>query len=184
MTRQETKKIQGYLRQVRRHIGDRSKNEQVELLRALEEQVYESINDSPQEGVEQILARMDPPESFEESEQSMPARNRAVLGRMSLGQLSLLILVVAVITPFTLVALSQLIRGTIGSIFNIGALLGVVLLIVALALGIAARKERAGKATIIASVVIFALLTVFIPVNRVVSGRDEPDEQVHSTETN
>ncbi len=77
-------------------------------------------------------------------------------------------------------AINQLIRGNIGSIANVGIPLGLLLLVVALSLGIAARKEPSGKATIIASAIILASLIIFVPVSRVIrSGGGPPGESMY-----
>ncbi len=167
MTKQDKRKIQDYLRRVRAHSGDRSAGEQQEIVRAVEEHIYEtlhaqSVGSAPTD-VDTILSEMDPPESFGSAagqEYTTTQEGR----RIPLGILSLIILIGAVTLPFVLMALSELIRGTIGSMANVGICLGVLLLIVALGLGIAARKERAGKATIIASAILLVGMTLVLPV--------------------
>jgi hypothetical protein len=182
MTTEDKKKIQDYLAGVKRHIGDRPRAEQFELMQQLEQHIHERINESPDANVADVIAEMDSPESFGEPGES-GTWAPAVLGRMTLGQLSLLILIVGVLTPFLLMALSQLIRGNVGSMINVALPIGVVLVIIALATGIAARREPTGKVTIIASSAILALLTVFVPVNRGISSRPEPTESLHRIES-
>lgn len=182
MTTEVSKAIKKYLDSVKRHIGDRTASEQAELIRQLEEHIHEAIHQAPNTPISNIIAQMDPPESFGESDERRPPSS-AVLGRLTLGHLSLLLMIIAVATPFVLMALSALIRGNIGSIINVGLPLGVLLLIVALAMGIVARKERSGRVTIIAALVILALLTFFIPVNRVVSNSPEPEQSIILVET-
>ena len=188
MTEQDKKSIREYLDQVRRHSGNRGPAEQQELVRALEEHIHEIINAKPgsQEPVDvkAILLEMDPPESFGTPTDQEDSERSGEFRRMSLGKLSLVVLIAAVTTPFLLMAIGQLVRGTIGSIATVGIPLGIVLLVVALSLGIAARKERAGKATIIASAIILASLAVFVPVNMVFwTGGEETGESMQIIES-
>jgi len=181
MTNEERRTIQNYLSGVKRCIGDRTASEQAELIRQLEEHIHESIRQSPGTPVSDIISQMDPPESFGEADERRPPAE-SVLGRLTLGQLSLVVMIAGVVIPFLLMALGALIRGNVGSIINVGAPLGIVLVIVALALGIAARKEVTGKVTIVVSSVILALLAALIPVNRVVSGSPEPERSMYRIE--
>lgn len=177
MTNKDSKAIQNYLKKVKKHIGDRTASEQSELILQLEEHIHESLSQSPDSSVMDIIAEMDPPESFADSGD----RHRtapAVLGRLTLGQLSLVVLGIGVLTPFFLLAASLLIRGTIGSIINVGLPLGVLLVIIALAMGIVARKEKAGRVTIIASVAILLLLSIMVPVNRSINRNSDPAIQL------
>ncbi|TFH04101.1 MAG: hypothetical protein E4H09_04135 [Spirochaetales bacterium] len=168
-------KIRSYLRKVRRFSRDKAPAEQRELIRALEEHIQEALtrrqNSSEPGSVDDVLREMDPPESFGDSGE-FEGSGRWVIGHLTLGQLSLFVLIVGVIAPFLLMALSVLIRGNVGSVVNIGIPLGVVLVVVALAMGVSARDEKIGRATIIASSIILASLAsliFFIPVNRSVS---------------
>jgi hypothetical protein len=176
MTNKESKAIQKYLNKVKKYLGGRTASEQSELIRQLEEHIHESIRQSPNTPVADIIADMDPPESFGETgDRDLTAP--AVLGRLTLGQLSLIVLIIGVITPFILMAISVLIRGNVGSIINVGLPLGILLVIVALAMGIAARREKTGRATIIASVALLLLLTILVPVSRTVNRTPEPTIQ-------
>ena len=168
MTANDRRAITSYLNQVRKHSGDRTAEEQTELVRQLEEHIYESMAAGEGASAEDVIARMDPPESFGEPDRDGDDAP-TVAGRLTLGQWSLIVLGSGVAIPFILMALSEIIRGTIGSIFNIGGPLGILLVVVALGMGIAARKEPAGKATIIASSIILVLLSLVAPVRRVTS---------------
>ncbi len=173
MTNNESKTIQKYLNKVKKNLGGRTASEQSELIRQLEEHIHESVRQSPNTSVADIIADMDPPESFGETgDRDLTAP--AILGRLTLGQLSLIVLIIGVLTPFILMAISFLIRGNVGSIINIGLPLGILLVIVALAMGIVARREKTGRATIIASVALLLLLTILVPVNRTINRTPEP----------
>ena len=112
--------------------------------------------------VQSVLDEMDSPESFQTDD--LP--DSSALDR-KLGILALIVLVSGVILPFLILIISEL-AGATSDVTNIVIILGIVMVIIALAIGIAGRRSPAGKAAIIASAILLGSLTIFIPINRAV----------------
>ncbi len=157
------KRIDAYLKSVRKNIRDKSAMEKRELLRSLTEHIYGALEarfpDSPSlDDVEMVLDELDRPEAFQADSSS----NLHLLG-WNLGVWALVVLVSSILLPLFITAIA-LIAGVTGDIASIAMVMGIVLLIIALSLGIVGRKHPAGKAALIASAILIGALILVLPM--------------------
>ena len=180
LSKEAQKEIKSYLKKVRAATMDRGVTEQRELLQSLEEHIHEAIEsgagDHPTlEDVRSVTAAMDPPESYGGETAAAGGFAFGRINASNIGTVALFVLLAAIVIPLIGFVLEGMLPRS-GDIANPTMLIGIVLLLVALVFGIIGRRQPAGKATMIASIVLLAALTVIVPVNRVSSQGDAPAE--------
>lgn len=174
------KQIKAYLKKVRRATTDRTSTEQRELLQSVEEHIHAAIESraggQPSSAdVADVISSMDPPESFAGE---VPGAGEFSYGRINAGNIGFVALIVlfsAIAIPI-IGAILEAVAPMGGDLANPMMFAGIILLVIALVLGIIGRRQPAGKAAMIASIVLLASLTVFVPVNRRVSSTGGPEE--------
>jgi hypothetical protein len=174
MVSKEAKKpIIKYLKSIKGNIREKSRDEQQELLRSLEEHIYEALGArssiSPtKEEVQSVIDEMETPESFQTN---VPKKVPTYTERQ-LGKWALIIVISGVVLPALILTISVL-TGTPGAFGNIALLFGIFLVIIGLALGIVGRKSPLGKAAIITSAILIAGLSIVLPFGSVTFNSSE-----------
>lgn len=164
------KGISRYLSEVKAQIGNRPKEEQTELIRALEEHIIESLTrsnagDPDISDLKSVLAEMDPPESYgTETDSGNDESKFQKLLEMSVGKwaLTAFLAAICVFVVFYLIA----ILASSDSLIRLGTIFGGVLAITAFVLGLFGWKETSGKVATVGSVIIILIALLFIPVRR------------------
>lgn len=174
MVSKEAKKpIIKYLKSVKGNIREKSREEQKELLRSLEEHIYEALGArssiSPKKGeVQSVIDEMETPESF----QSSVSKKVPTDTDRQLGKWALIIVISGVVLPALILTISVL-TGTPGALGNIALLFGIFLVIIGLALGIVGRKSPLGKAAIITSAILLLGLSIVLPFGTVTNSSSD-----------
>ncbi len=170
ISKEAKKPIIKYLKSVKRNIREKSREEQQELIRSLEEHIYGaldakfSINPTIGE-VQSVIDEMETPESF----QPITSKKVPTHAERQLGKWALILVFSGVVLPIIFLIIAEL-SGSSGGFGKTSILLlGIFFVIAGLAMGIAGRKSPAGKAAIITSAILIGALSLLLPFN-VVTG--------------
>ena len=160
-----------YLKSIKWNIQDKNHAEQQELLRSLEEHIYEALDArsslSPTKGeVQSVIDEMETPESF----QSYVSKKIPTYTERQLGKWALILVMSGVIIPLLIIVIAGLSGIDLG---NIAVLLGIFLVIVGLAVGIVGRRSPLGKAAIITSAILIGSLSLVLPFGVVTNSSSE-----------
>ena len=175
------KGIGRYLSEVKAQIGNRPKEEQSDLIHALEEHIIESLTRSNAgepdiSDLKSVLAEMDPPESYGAEADSTNNKSKFQrLLEMSVGKWALTAFLagLCVFVVFYLIAILT----SSDLLIRLGTLFGGVLSITAFVLGLFGWKETSGKVAAVGSVIIILISLLFIPVRQ--EGRaPEPERTI------
>jgi hypothetical protein len=178
-TKEIRKDISRYLSKVQSRIGDRSKEEQEELLQNLEDHIFELLAQRSKEepdrsDLESVLNEMDPPESYGNPEKSGEKKHglRALLS-MTIGQWALAMLVVGICLFLILFLVGLLASSDV--LLRIGVIFGAIPVISALVLGLFGWKETAGKIAVVGSIIAVLITLMFIPAR---GTRSQPEPEI------
>ncbi len=171
ISKEAKKPIIKYLKSVKWNIRDKNRAEQQELLRSLEEHIYEALDArfsiSPAKGeVQSVIDEMETPESF----QSNTSKKTPTYTDRQLGKWALILVISGVVIPLLIIVIAGLSGIDLG---NIAILLGIFLVIVGLAVGIVGRRSPLGKAAIITSAIIIVGLSIVLPFGSVTYSSSE-----------
>ena len=171
MTKRNRKVISAYLRKVRSATSGVEPDEQRELLATIEEHIEEALR-SGRTSVDDVISGMDPPESYRPSRTGSAYLDQDI---RRVGFWAIVTLACAILIPL-IGLIFEFALPKAGDIANPVLITGIILLLVSLVLGFISRRTPMGKAAMISSAAIIALLTLFIPVNRQISGRSGVEE--------
>ena len=158
--------IEQYLETVAVHLRAAPGDESSEILRSLESHLYEALDRragdaATVEDVDAILAEMDPPEPYARDPASRKDPGRPKRNGHPLGPWALALFIGGLILPLVLAAFAVMLcedPSARGQVFQIAAILGVGLELLALVLGYLSRSDKRGKAAVVAISISFLVL--------------------------
>ena len=178
-TKDIEKDISRYLSKVQARIGDRSKEEQKELLQNIEDHIFESlaqldVEEPDKTDLESVLNEMDPPESYGNPEKSGEKKHglQALLS-MTIGQWALTMLVVGICLFLILFLVGLLASNNVP--IRLGVIFGAIPVISALVLGLFGWRETTGKIAVVGSIIAVLITLMFIPVR---GTRSQPEPEI------